>query len=147
MTLAADEKLGPYEVLALIGKGGMGEVYRARDTRIGRDVALKTSAEPFTERFEREARAIASLNYPNICTLYDVGPNYLAMELIEGPTLADRLKEGAIPLDEALKLAAQIGDALQAVHEKGVIHRDLKPAHIKSLWKSICGKVARSRDT
>src|SRR5512142_1311225 len=106
----------------------MGEVYCARDTRIGRDVALKTSAERFTERFEREARAIASLNHPNICTLYDVSPNYLVMELIEGPTLAARFKEGAFPLDEELKLTAQIGDALQAAHEKGVVHRDLKPA-------------------
>jgi len=109
----------------------MGEVYRARDTRIGREVAVKTSAEQFGERFEREARAIASLNHPNICTLFDVGPNYLVMELIEGPTLGDRIKEGAIPLEESLKIAAQIADALGAAHEKGVVHRDLKPANIK----------------
>jgi serine/threonine protein kinase len=131
MRISAGEKLGPYEIVALIGKGGMGEVYRARDSRIGRDVALKTSVERFSERFEREARAIASLNHPNVCTLYDVGPNYLVMELIDGPTLADRLKEDAIPIDEALKISAQIADALQAAHEKGIIHRDLKPGNIK----------------
>jgi len=109
----------------------MGEVYRARDTRLGRDVAIKTSAAQFTDRFEREARAIASLNHPNICTLYDVGPNYLVMELIEGPTLAERITEGAIPLDEALAIARKIADALEAAHEKGITHRDLKPANIK----------------
>ena len=89
MHLAAGDKLGPYEILSLIGKGGMGEVYRARDPRLGRDVAIKVSAERFSERFEREARVIASLNHPNICTLHDVGPNYLVMELVEGPTLAE----------------------------------------------------------
>src|SRR5580692_8313074 len=108
MSLAAGTRLGPYEIVEAIGKGGMGEVYRARDTRLGRDVAVKVSAEKFSERFEREARAIASLNHPNICQLYDVGDNYLVMELIDGPTLADRLKESAIPLDESLKIAQQI---------------------------------------
>src|SRR6185503_6727568 len=103
MPLAAGDKLGPYEILALIGAGGMGEVYKATDTRLGRDVAIKVSAKQFSERFEREARAIAALNHPNICTLFDVGPNYLVMELVEGPTLAERIKEGAIPLDESLK--------------------------------------------
>src|SRR5579862_9071839 len=112
MPLDPGHKLGPYEILGPIGKGGMGEVYKARDTRIGREVAVKTSAEQFSERFEREARAIASLNHPNICTLFDVGPNYLVMELIEGPTLGDRIKDGAIPLEEALKIAAQIALAL-----------------------------------
>ncbi len=131
MPLSLGDKLGPYEILAAIGAGGMGEVYRARDTRLGRDVAIKVSAAQFTDRFEREARSIASLNHPNICTLHDVGPNYLVMELIEGPTLADRIKEGAIPLDEALAIARKIADAPEAAHEKGIVHRDLKPANIK----------------
>src|SRR5271155_5393201 len=113
MPLSAGDKLGPYEILGLIGKGGMGEVYRAHDTRLGRDVAIKTSAQQFTDRFEREARAIASLNHPNICTLFDVGPNYLVMELIEGPTLADRIKDGAIPPEESLGIARQIAAALE----------------------------------
>ena len=104
----------------------MGEVYRARDTRLGRDVAIKISKEQFTERFEREARAIAALNHPNICQLYDVGPNYLVMELVEGETL-----QGPLPLDAALDYARQIAEALEAAHEKGIIHRDLKPANIK----------------
>jgi hypothetical protein len=131
MPLSVGDRLGPYEIAALIGAGGMGEVYRARDTRLGRDVAIKTSAEKFSERFEREARSIAALNHPNICILHDVGPNYLVMELIEGPTLADRIKQGAIPLEESLKVAKQIADALEAAHEKGIVHRDLKPANIK----------------
>lgn len=131
MTVSAGTRLGPYEIVAPLGKGGMGEVWKARDTRLGRDVALKISAEQFSERFEREARAIAALNHPNICHLYDVGPNYLVMELVEGPTLADRIKEGAIPLEEALKIAAQIADAVDAAHQKGVVHRDLKPGNIK----------------
>jgi serine/threonine protein kinase len=131
MRLSAGDKLGPYEVLAPIGAGGMGEVYRARDPRLGRNVAIKVSAERFTERFEREARAVASLNHPNICTLHDVGPNYLVMEEVEGPTLAERITNGAIPLDEVLGLARQIADALDAAHEKGIVHRDLKPSNIK----------------
>ena len=110
----AGEKLGPYEIVAPIGAGGMGEVYRARDTRLGRDVAVKISGARFSERFEREARAIAALNHPNICQLYDVGPNYLVMELVEGQTLAERIKEGAIPLAEAARQAAQIAEALAA---------------------------------
>src|ERR1700736_5126237 len=131
MVLVAGDKLGPYEIVSPIGKGGMGEVYRARDTRLKREVAIKISAERFTERFEHEARAIAALNHPNICTLHDVGPNYLVMELVEGPTLAERIKEDAVPLDEALAIAGQIADALDAAHEKGVVHRDLKPGNIK----------------
>ena len=131
MSLLAGTKLGPYEIIELIGAGGMGEVYRATDTRLQREVAIKVSAEAFSERFEREARVIASLNHPNICTLFDVGPNYLVMELIDGPTLADRIREGAIPLDEALPLARQIADALEAAHEKGIVHRDLKPGNVK----------------
>src|SRR5690242_3648154 len=117
MALSAGDKLGPYEILAPIGAGGMGEVYRARDPRLGREVAIKVSAERFSERFEREARAIASLNHPNICTLHDVGPNYLVMELVEGETLAERIQAGAIPLPEALSIARQIADALDAAHE------------------------------
>jgi serine/threonine protein kinase len=96
MPLATGDSLGPYEVVAAIGKGGMGEVWRARDPRLGRDVAIKVSAQQFTDRFEREARAVAALNHNNICILHDVGPNYLVMELIEGPTLADRIQEAPI---------------------------------------------------
>ena len=107
MILEAGSKLGPYEIVALIGKGGMGEVYRARDPRLGRDVAIKVSAERFSERFEREARAVAALNHPNICTLFDVGPDYLVMESVEGPTLGERIQRGPIPLDEALVLPAR----------------------------------------
>ena len=131
MALTTGEKLGPYEILASIGAGGMGEVYRARDTRLNREVAIKVSAERFSERFEREARAIASLNHPNICTLFDVGPNYLVMELVEGRTLAGRIKEGAIPFDDALEISRQIAAALEAAHDKGIVHRDLKPGNIK----------------
>ncbi len=131
MRITTGSKLGPYEVLASIGAGGMGEVYRARDPRVGREVAIKVSAERFSERFEREARAIASLNHVNICTLFDVGPNYLVMELVEGPTLAERIKEGAIPLEEARAIAKQIAAALEAAHDKDVVHRDLKPGNVK----------------
>src|SRR6266481_2995986 len=125
MPLAAGSKLGPYEIVAPIGAGGMGEVYRARDPRVGREVAIKVSAERFGVRFEREARAIAALNHPNICTLYDVGPNYLVMELIEGKPL-----KGPLALDQALQYAAQICDALDAAHRKAITHRDLKPGNI-----------------
>jgi len=131
MSLAAGSKLGPYEILAPIGAGGMGEVYRARDPRMGREVAIKISAERFSDRFSREGRAVAALNHPNICHLYDVGPDYLVMELVEGPTLAERIREGAVPLEEALGIARQIADALEAAHEKGIVHRDLKPGNIK----------------
>src|SRR6202165_1377712 len=131
MPLAPSTRLGPYEIVALIGAGGMGEVYRARDPRMGRDVAIKVSAERFSDRFEREVHAVAALNHPNICHVYDVGPNYLVMELVEGPTLAERMKEGAMPLEQVLPVARQIAEALEAAHEKGIIHRDLKPANIK----------------
>jgi serine/threonine protein kinase len=131
MPLSAGTRLGPYEILAPIGAGGMGEVYRARDSRLNREVAIKVSAERFSDRFEREAHAIAALNHTNICTLYDVGPNYLVMELVEGPTLGERMKEGPVPLDEALEIARQVADALEAAHEKGIVHRDLKPGNIK----------------
>jgi Tol biopolymer transport system component len=126
MRLSAGDKLGPYEIIAPIGAGGMGEVYRARDPRLNRDVAIKVSAAQFSERFEREAKAIAALNHPNICQIYDVGPNYLVMEYIEGEA-----PKGPMPLDEALRIAAQIRDALEAAHQKNIVHRDLKPANIK----------------
>ncbi len=131
MALSAGTRLGPYEVVSPLGAGGMGEVWKARDPRLGRDVAIKISAQQFTDRFEREARAIAALNHSNICTLFDVGPNYLVMELIEGPTLADRIQQGPIPPEEALGVAKQIAEALEAAHENGIVHRDLKPANIK----------------
>jgi serine/threonine-protein kinase len=109
----------------------MGQVYRARDTRLGRDVAIKVSSERFSERFEREAKVVASLNHPNICTLFDVGPDYLVMELIEGATLAERIAERPVPPEEALGIAKQIAAALSEAHERGIIHRDLKPANVK----------------
>src|SRR6202453_2011467 len=116
MALTAGTRLGPYEILAPIGAGGMGDVYSARDTRLHRDVAIKVSQERFTERFELEARAIAALNHPNVCHLYDVGPNYLVMELVDGPTLAERIAQGPVPLEEALTIAKQIAEALEAAH-------------------------------
>ena len=126
MFLEAGARLGPYEILSQLGSGGMGEVYRARDARLGRDVAIKVSAEKFNERFEREAKVVASLNHPNICALYDVGPNYIVMELVEGEA-----PKGPMPLDEALAICRQIAAALEAAHERGIVHRDLKPANIK----------------
>src|SRR5690349_13270725 len=117
--------VGPYRIEGKLGEGGMGEVYRAVDTRLGRAVAIKTTRAQFTARFEREARAVAALNHPHICTLYDVGPNYLVMEYIKG-----RNPKGPLPLAEALKYAAQICDALAAAHKQGIVHRDLKPANI-----------------
>jgi eukaryotic-like serine/threonine-protein kinase len=131
MSLPRGEHLGPYEIVEMIGKGGMGEVYRARDTRLHRDVAVKVASNRFNERFGREARAIAQLNHPNICTLFDVGPNFLVMELVGGETLAELMKAGPIPLAESLRIARQIADALDAAHEKGIVHRDLKPGNVK----------------
>ena len=125
MALSPGTRLGPYEILSLIGAGGMGEVYKARDTRLGRDIAIKVSPEKFNERFEREARAVAALNHPHICQLYDVGPNYLVMEFIEGAPL-----HGPLPAEEAARYAVQICDALDDAHQKGIIHRDLKPGNI-----------------
>src|SRR5215472_16747668 len=130
-SLEPGQCLGPYRIECFLAAGGMGEVYRATDTRLHRQVAIKVSSARFTERFEREARVIASLNHPNICQLHDVGPNYLVMELVEGPTLADRIRRGALPLEEALSIAHQIAEALEAAHEKGRVHRDLKPANVK----------------
>jgi serine/threonine-protein kinase len=128
--LAVGTQLGPYKIEARIGAGGMGQVYRATDTRLDRKVAVKISAQQFGARFEREARAISALNHPNICTLYDIGPNYLVMELVEGETLSDRLRKGPLPLGEAVKYVGQICDALDAAHKKGITHRDLKPLNI-----------------
>jgi Tol biopolymer transport system component len=131
MALTAGTRLGPYELLAPIGAGGMGQVWSARDSRLDRTVAIKFSNEQFTERFEREARSIAALNHPHVCTLFDVGPDYLVMELVEGPTLAERIAEGPMSLDEVLPIARQIAEALEAAHERGIVHRDLKPANVK----------------
>ena len=117
--------LGRYRILDKLGEGGMGDVYRACDTRLDRTVALKVSKAEFSERFEREARAVAALNHPNICTLHDVGPNYLVMELVEGAPL-----KGPLPVEKAVEYAGQILDALDAAHRKGITHRDLKPANI-----------------
>jgi Tol biopolymer transport system component len=141
VTLQPGSRLGPYEILAAIGAGGMGEVYRARDTRLNREVALKILPEVFAAdadrlaRFRREAQVLASLNHPHIAAIYgfeDSGETHaLVLELIEGPTLADRIAKGPIPFDEALPIARQIADALEAAHEQGIVHRDLKPANIK----------------
>jgi Tol biopolymer transport system component/predicted Ser/Thr protein kinase len=125
MPLSAGDKLGPYEIVAPVGAGGMGEVYKARDTRLDRIVAVKVSKEQFTQRFEREARAVAALNHPYICTLHDVGPNYLVMEYIEGQPL-----KGPVPLADALRFASQIAEALDDAHKKGITHRDLKPGNV-----------------
>jgi len=140
MTLAVGTKLGPHEILAPIGAGGMGEVYKARDTRLDRIVAIKVLPDHLSnkpdlrERFEREARTIASLNHPHICTLHDIGHqdgiDYLVMEYVEGETLAQRLTKGPLPLDQTLKYAIEIADALDKAHRKGITHRDLKPGNI-----------------
>ena len=136
MELSAGKRLGPYEIVSRIGAGGMGEVYRARDTRLERSVAIKILPTDFAHnaqfkvRFDREAKAISQLNHPNICTLYDVGDDYLVMELLEGETLADRLAKGPLPLADVLKFGAQIADALDRAHRAGIVHRDLKPANI-----------------
>jgi serine/threonine-protein kinase len=140
-TLHVNQPLGPYIVTARLGAGGMGEVFRARDTRLGRDVAIKVLPAPFAAdpdrlaRFEREARLLASLNHPHIAAIYGLeqaeGVRALVLELVDGPTLADRLAKGALPMAEAISIAAQIADALEAAHEKGIVHRDLKPANVK----------------
>jgi len=141
LALAPGTHLGVYEVTAQIGEGGMGQVYRARDTKLDRDVALKILPELFAHdpdrlaRFEREAKTLASLNHPNIAAIYGLeetdGFRALVLELVEGPTLADRIAQGPLPLDDALPIARQIAEALEAAHDKGVIHRDLKPANVK----------------
>jgi serine/threonine protein kinase len=141
MAIPSGTRLGPYEVAALIGAGGMGEVYRAHDTRLNRDVALKVLPEAFSRdaqrmaRFEREAQLLASLNHPNIAAVYGLEESglvrALVMELVEGPTLAERIRGGPIPLDDALPIARQVADAVEYAHDNKVIHRDLKPANIK----------------
>ncbi len=141
LALPLGTRLGPYEVIAKLGEGGMGEVYRATDTKLKRQVAIKVlpasvagDAERLA-RFQREAEVLASLNHPNIAAIHGLeeadGVSALVMELVEGPTLADRIAQGAIPLDDALPIARQIAEALEAAHEHGIIHRDLKPANIK----------------
>src|SRR6478672_3734893 len=141
MSLSSGSKVGAYEVGPSIGVGGMGEVYRAKDSKLGRDVALKVLPESFAgdperlSRFRREAQVLASLNHPNIAQIYgfeDSGSTHaLVMELVEGPTLADRIEQGPVPLAEALAIARQIASALEAAHEQGIVHRDLKPANVK----------------
>jgi serine/threonine protein kinase len=141
MALEPGTKLGVYEITAQIGAGGMGEVYRAHDTTLDRDVAIKVLPDAFATdperlaRFEREAKVLASLNHPNIAAIYGLEKSddtrALILELVEGPTLQDRIAKGPIPLDEALPIARQIAEALEAAHEQGIIHRDLKPANVK----------------
>src|SRR5262245_34260780 len=140
MSLAPGTRLGPYEIGSLIGAGGMGEVYQATDTTLGRSVAVKVLPEAFASdgerlaRFEREARMLAALNHPNIAAVYGfetgAGVKALVMELVDGVTLADRLARGPMSIDEALSFARQIAEALEAAHEQGIIHRDLKPANV-----------------
>src|SRR5688572_6220396 len=141
MPLASGVRLGPYEVVAPLGAGGMGEVYRARDTKLQRDVAVKVLPEHLASdrerlaRFEREAQVLASLNHPHIAHIYGFEQSghtqALVLELVEGETLAERISRGRLPIDEALPIASQIAEALEAAHEQGIIHRDLKPANIK----------------
>src|SRR5574341_2589334 len=141
MSLSAGTRLGSYEIAALIGEGGMGQVYRATDTNLKRAVAIKVLPESVATdrdrlaRFQREAEVLALLNHPNIAAIYGLersdGMTALVMELVEGPTLADRIAQGPIPIDEALPIARQIAEALEGAHEQGIIHRDLKPANIK----------------
>src|SRR6266576_6610433 len=141
MALAAGTRLGSYEVVAQIGAGGMGEVYRAHDNELGRDVAIKVLPEAFAHdadrlsRFQREAKLLASINHPNIATIHGLeqsgGTSYLMMELVSGETLSERVKAGPLGIEEALKIAVQIAEALEAAHEKSIIHRDLKPANVK----------------
>jgi serine/threonine protein kinase len=140
MTLTPGTKLGPYEIQSQLGAGGMGEVYKAKDTRLDRTVAIKVlpqhlSDDPeLKQRFEREARAVSNLNHPHICTLHDIGEQedtaYIVMEYLEGETLADRLKKGALPTDQVLRYGTEIADALDKAHRQGVVHRDLKPGNI-----------------
>src|SRR5947209_10576758 len=141
MAIAIGTQLGSMGVTALIGRGGMGEVYRARDTKLKRDVAIKILPDEFSRdadrvsRFQREAEVLASLNHPDIAAIYNLqeasGSRYLVLELVEGETLADRIARGPIPIEEALDIAKSICEALEAAHEKGVTHRDLKPGNIK----------------
>ena len=125
MALSPGDKLGPYEILAKLGEGGMGEVWKARDIRLNRPVAVKRLKGQHNARFEQEARAIAALNHPHICQIFDIGPDYLVLEYIEGQPL-----KGPLNVDDAVRLAMQIAEALDAAHRKGVVHRDLKPGNI-----------------
>src|SRR5262245_28080769 len=141
MVITIGQQLGSYEITAMLGKGGMGEVYRARDTKLKRDVAIKILPDEFandadrSSRFQREAEVLGSLNHPNIAAIYDVqetaGSRYLILELVDGETLQERLKHGPIPVNEALPIAKQIAEALEAAHERSIVHRDLKPANVK----------------
>ena len=142
MPLAANTRLGPYEIVSPLGAGGMGEVFRARDTRLDRTVAIKICTGRFTERFEREAKAISSLNHPHICALYDIGREgtveFLVMEYLEGESLEARLRKGPLPIEEALQIAIQVASALDAAHRRGMVHRDLKPGNVmltKGVWR------------
>ena len=176
-TSLVGRQIGAYEILSVLGKGGMGEVYRARDTKLGRDVAIKVVADAFLSdpdrlaRFEREARVLATLNHPHIGAIYGWeetdGVRGLVLELVEGATLAERLASGSLPIPEALRLALQIADALEAAHDKGIVHRDLKPANIEITpegtvkvldfglakvfavegWEGTCPSCRRSRST
>ncbi|MCI0617801.1 serine/threonine protein kinase, partial [bacterium] len=140
MAIATGTRLGPYEILTLLGSGGMGEVYRAKDTRLDRIVAIKVLSSHLSSnvdlkaRFEREARTVSSLSHPHICSLYDIGEqdgvSYLVMEFLEGQTLAERLTKGALPMEQLLRYGIQIADALDRAHKAGIIHRDLKPGNI-----------------
>ena len=131
------QTIAHYRITAKLGEGGMGEVYRATDTKLGRDVAIKILPESFAHdrdrmaRFAREAQVLASLNHPNIAAIYGVEDRALIMELVEGPTLGERIAQGALPLEEALPIARQMAEALEYAHERGVVHRDLKPANVK----------------
>src|SRR5437763_8949515 len=141
MDITIGTQLGSHEITALLGKGGMGEVYRARDTKLKREVAIKILPDEFStdpervSRFQREAEVLASLNHPNIAAIHSLeetgGSQFLVLELVEGETLADRIKRGPLPLDETLDIAGNIRAALEAAHERGVVHRDLKPANVK----------------
>ena len=128
--LTPGTQLGPYKIEALLGQGGMGQVYRATDTRLERPVAIKICKRAFLDRFRQESRSIAAISHPNVCTLHDVGPNYLVMELVEGETMAARLKRGRLTLAQTLRFGAQIAAALAVAHARNIVHRDLKPANI-----------------
>jgi eukaryotic-like serine/threonine-protein kinase len=128
--LTPGTQLGPYRIEQLLGQGGMGQVYRATDTRLERPVAIKICKRAFLDRFRQESRSIAAISHPNVCTLHDVGPNYLVMELIEGETMAARLKRGRLTLAQTLRFGAQVAEALAVAHARGIVHRDLKPANI-----------------
>src|ERR1017187_941939 len=150
MALTSGTKLGPYEIQYPLGAGGMGEVYRARDVRLDRTVAVKvlaahlSSSAELKQRMEREARAISSLNHPNICHLYDIGSqdgtDYLLMEFLDGQTLAERLRKGAVPLNDLLKMGIEIAEALETAHRAGIVHRDLKPGNIMTQSAGALGR-------